>query len=926
MSKFILFVYILVLGSSKCYLFSVIIPIYNTGRYLDDSIGSLLNQTIGFKKIQVILINDGSTDNSEEICKKYKKKYQKNIVYIRISHSGVSKARNVGLSYAKGIFINFLDADDKWDSNAFRSAFIFFKLNKDVDLASGRMKYFETKNNYHFLDYKFYKTRKVNLTKEYNCIQLSSSSSFFKASIIKGQNFEEGVISGEDVKFIFNILLIKPIIGIIKEAVYYYRKRADHTSAIQNTENNIDFYFSTINSVQQYLINKSIELHNQTLPFIQFYLAYEILFRISSQPYKYLDKTNYKRYCSLIEQLLQFIDDKYILEQKILTSRIKIFTLSKKYNRDIRYDVILRNESFIYSRHALVDFKLYNNIIIWKIIEIKNNILHLAGQDNCWMPRPKYFYYCKIGNKTIFPKYKYFSNFDFITMYGLIEKGRVIYFDIKIGNEDIQAIQFFISYMDNEIEIFPSLGFFSHLPPLINSYYYTEDYILKKNNKTLYIYKYDSALENLLEIKYCNELKFIHKENIIEFRNNYIKYRKSNLNRKNQIWLINDRKDQAGDNGEYFFRYLNKTNPKDIEFYFIIKKNCSDYKRLKKFGQIIDFDSKEYLNKFLQADKIISSIAESWVFNPFDIDGKYIRDLYHFDFIFLQSGIIKDDLSKFYNIFSKNINLFITSSKYEYNSIFKYNYGYNKNNVILTGLPRYDNLISLKNNTQTERLILIIPTWRLYIKGTINSATYESIKLENFKNTTYFNYFNNLINNMQLLEVMKNYSYSGVLCLHPNFAAQSSFFEENEFFIVKKRCNYQELLLKASILITDYSSVFFDFGYLNKPVIYTHFDYDEYRNNHFPNGYFDYKRDGFGPICNNMECILNSIIYYFKNKCRLRIMYYKRIKRFFKYCDENNAYRTYLGIISERQEKLNITFNINLFIILCLIILRILYI
>ena len=215
MSKFILFVYILVLGSSKCYLFSVIIPIYNTKRYLDDSIGSLLNQTIGFKKIQVILINDGSTDNSEEICKKYKKKYQKNFVYIRISHSGVSKARNVGLSYAKGIFINFLDADDKWDSNAFRSAFIFFKLNKDVDLASGRMKYFETKNNYHFLDYKFYKTRKVNLTKEYNCIQLSSSSSFFKASIIKGQNFEEGVISGEDVKFIFIIKSKKPIMLVL---------------------------------------------------------------------------------------------------------------------------------------------------------------------------------------------------------------------------------------------------------------------------------------------------------------------------------------------------------------------------------------------------------------------------------------------------------------------------------------------------------------------------------------------------------------------------------------------------------------------------------------------------------------------------------------------------------------------------------------
>ena len=65
----------IIFSSAKCYLFSVIMAIYNTGRYLDDSIGSIVNQTIGFKNIQLILINDGSTDNSEEICLKYKKKF-----------------------------------------------------------------------------------------------------------------------------------------------------------------------------------------------------------------------------------------------------------------------------------------------------------------------------------------------------------------------------------------------------------------------------------------------------------------------------------------------------------------------------------------------------------------------------------------------------------------------------------------------------------------------------------------------------------------------------------------------------------------------------------------------------------------------------------------------------------------------------------
>ena len=66
----------------NCFQFSVIISIYNTGKYLDDSIGSLIHQTIKFENIQVILVNDGSTDETEKMCLTYQKKYQKNICYL----------------------------------------------------------------------------------------------------------------------------------------------------------------------------------------------------------------------------------------------------------------------------------------------------------------------------------------------------------------------------------------------------------------------------------------------------------------------------------------------------------------------------------------------------------------------------------------------------------------------------------------------------------------------------------------------------------------------------------------------------------------------------------------------------------------------------------------------------------------------------
>ena len=348
MDKILIIVYLCLVNSIDCFLFSVIISIYNTDKYLDDSITSLINQTIGFDKIQLILVNDGSTDNSENICLKYKKSYEKNIIYIKINHSGVSKARNIGLNYANGLFINFLDSDDKWDLYAFSYVYLYFKLNKDINFIGCRIKCFESSDDYHFLDYKFKITRKVNLIEEYDNIHLSVASSFFRSSVIKGKKFDEDIFIGEDARFISNILLDNPILGFIRESIYFYRKRADLTSAIQNTQNNYNFYFWTIEKVHQSIIKESIQKYKEIIPFIQYYVMYELLFRMQSKAYIYLDFNDYKKYCNLIENLLKQIEDKYILEQKIFEHYLLFFVLLKKYDSDKRYDIIIKNDLLIY--------------------------------------------------------------------------------------------------------------------------------------------------------------------------------------------------------------------------------------------------------------------------------------------------------------------------------------------------------------------------------------------------------------------------------------------------------------------------------------------------------------------------------------------------------------------------------------------------
>ena len=85
----------------KKFKISVIIPIYNVGNYLEETIMSVVKQSIGFKNIQLILVNDGSTDNSEDVCLKFKNMYPNNVIYIKQKNSGVSVARNNGLKYAE---------------------------------------------------------------------------------------------------------------------------------------------------------------------------------------------------------------------------------------------------------------------------------------------------------------------------------------------------------------------------------------------------------------------------------------------------------------------------------------------------------------------------------------------------------------------------------------------------------------------------------------------------------------------------------------------------------------------------------------------------------------------------------------------------------------------------------------------------------
>lgn len=359
---------------------------------------------------------------------------------------------------------------------------------------------------------------------------------------------------------------------------------------------------------------------------------------------------------------------------------------------------------------------------------------------------------------------------------------------------------------------------------------------------------------------------------------------------KKDIWLISDRADSAGDNGETLFEYISANPIKGVKAYFVIDRNAPDRKRIKKLGRVVSPDTKRYKLLVLLSKRRISSQLEEKIMNPI-ICERYIKDiLFNSKIVFLQHGIIKDDLSRCYNRFEQNMDIFVTSAKKEYESI-AYNpaYGCGESVTKLLGLARFDKL-----ENKSEKTIFILPTWR---KSCLLNVTKGELAPD-FTESEYFGFYNNLLHDEKLIKKAKETGYR--LCFYAHHLMRKSteyFLPLDPIFEDPQSYSYTDVFNRGALLITDYSSTQFDFAYLKKPIVYCQFDKDRFFSEHtYRAGYFDYECDGFGEVVYDVQSAVELIISYMENGCTMKEKYFTRAKDFFAYNDKNNCARTVKAI------------------------------
>ncbi|WP_142924504.1 CDP-glycerol glycerophosphotransferase family protein, partial [Mammaliicoccus sciuri] len=274
----------------------------------------------------------------------------------------------------------------------------------------------------------------------------------------------------------------------------------------------------------------------------------------------------------------------------------------------------------------------------------------------------------------------------------------------------------------------------------------------------------------------------------------------SNNEKNPNIWLIGERFDTAQDNGIVFFNWLRENT--SIDAYYVIDENALDYQNIKHNKKVLKFGSLEHF-KIASKAKVLASTHDFENILPY----KPAKGFFGYEDtlkVFLQHGVLGRKSVEYHkNYYDLPFDIFNVSSMSEKYDIVVNEMGYDKENVYISGLSRFDNL-PIANDNKKIKKILIMPTWRDWLNSDFA-----------FENSEYLERYLSLIKNKKLNQIIENNNIE--INFYPHYRAQSYFklfLMNNEIkvqYIELGEKTVQSLLIEHDLLITDYSSVSFDF-------------------------------------------------------------------------------------------------------------------
>ncbi len=872
---------------------SIIIPVYNVEDYLRKCLDSLVAQTIDKSKMEVVLVDDGSSDSSPAICDEYAANYSFFKVY-HLKNGGVSSARNFGIDNAHGKYIMFLDSDDWLTKKSVKSLVSYFDAHYDeIDvLTYNEMNDWngELKESTHFRYQFINRTGIYDLTKpEYMYFVQCHMNICVKNRGDGNFKFDTTMIFHEDQKYILSNLAATGRIGYCDKATYNYVRNSGGATQMR--------------SHPYYIFEKTMELWEgffaqEKIPkYVQSFFLHDFTWKLRGDllwPYQYKGE-KFRQSCERIVNLLKKVDDDVILDFPSCVPAHKVFIFQLKYGDAIKVKLNDSSYSLELGSKPLLDFEDIEFYL--SKFHVRGGRLTMIAVVKCLAANfsddveayAEFFY--KDGTSR---KQKLELKYSSLSLLASKTKtNNFKMFVIKCSVENLSRIEFTAKLMGRE---YPVTFTYAPTSPfstvLKRKSYICEGMNIKyceKKGRTYFSFRKVNVLNMAGSL--LRDIRFAHK---IGYRNTLTRMYAPYYRQKHRIWFYIDSSKTVKDNA--YYQFIHDINKKDgIERYYIYNPDTdiSGWFEPSLKEHLIPYGSLKHRLYALSAEKCITSFygLRDMLSYPYDAM-KYFFDLVNFDVIYLQHGVLHANLPTMYSLDRMILDKEVISTYFEEQNMTE-NYCFDDSFFIKCGMPRYDHIDTTR---KAEKKILFAPSWRKFLVDSDKNGGWVP-KEKAFLASDFYKITSAFLSDPRLIKVLKDNGYVLDFKLHPNFRCYDSLYNVDGETVRIAEKTVDEF--SYSVFITDFSSFVFDFIYLKRPVLYFIPDMEL-----FEAGLNHYRKldipleDGFGELSTTCEKAVSDLIALVENDCVPEKKYVDRMNGLFFDVDDH-AEALYKSLMSE---------------------------
>ncbi|HWU23977.1 MAG TPA: CDP-glycerol glycerophosphotransferase family protein [Nocardioides sp.] len=801
--------------------FSLVSAAYNVSAYLPEFIASVEAQAGGIDDVEVVMVDDGSSDSTVAILEAWAARNPA-VRVVSQENAGQGPARNRGMAEATGEWITFPDPDDVLTVNYLAAVRGFLDAHDEVDMVATRRVMWDEATGVikdgHPLRFMFKGDQLVNLGHNPERFHGASNTSFFQLDRLRegGVRFDPRVRPNfEDGHFNAHYLLRHepPLVGFVSSAVYRYRQRADNSSTLQTAKRDRRRYTDVFEHGYLEVAQHARATYGFVPGWLTSFLVYELGWYFadpdSVTPTPATEDPEVSaRFHELFAEVLATFD----VQQAMLFASPSIRPNARRvlhhayttwHQEFVQYERLDEDEAQVRVSYFFTGDRPVEKWLVdgepWTPAHIKDRVLEFAGkvvmrQRIAWLP----------ADRTTR-----------LTLNG--------------------------APMDIKYEVV------------------TEPVAFAPPGQVRWWLNPESG-----RARRAIPARVLPKQPLSK-RGRWAMRRAAGATKYAGAWVFVDRVHDALDSAEILFRHVRDNHP-DINAWFVLEKGGAEWKRFKAEGhgdRLVAYGSMEWMLLMANAAHLLSSHADAAVVAPREVlEFTYKTWRFHF----LQHGVIKDDLSAWLN--PKDLDTFVTSTRAEYDSIVGDDtpYRYTSRETILSGLPRFDRLLKAGERFPADRrdLLLVAPTWRDSLTPAPAPGSQRREVTPELLGSEFMRQWLAFLTDERVARACAEHGLTLGFLPHPNLQPALPLLDLPAHVtpLSYHGQDVQELFARARMMVTDFSSTAFNAAYLDRPVVYFQFDEAEvFGGSHVgKRGYFDYRKHGYGPVATTLDDAVGGVV------------------------------------------------------------------